>query len=491
MSNGLVSRMAAMMLGTKLVSDQVAELVFKVASTGVNTPIANELSEASVLSGVKKKGAAMAVSLARAETRASVLKKLSRDSRVGVRRAVAANTHCDEETARYLFKWSIKHSDSEIAKSLVDRVDLEWLIDKEMLADATFVDFPWINLTQRLINNKPLFIAAAGFHNRNLELNLAKFLGKGPICGISLTDLVELDRDESYSWTSRADSLVTEAVRNTSQINGELARLLCEHSGRWGWHYGSGAYKVDLDAQRILVDSEVGWLRVLVATVATDREILEKLIEIKDAEVYRALLCDSNRLDKDLLSRFVRSLSDQTASSPGFSGFVTFGSTLLEQEAIALSPEIMVDLLRHSDLSKTCDWLSGRSPVSPEPGQVTELFGEPGRAFAYTGYYSYQNTPSSREGIARAISSYFGQMREHAWSDELVGNLGMDFFTECATEAAGARYLADRLEREFGDDVSSWELTMTLMDGFEGSLDDLVGIVSRLRKSSNDRETLF
>lgn len=145
-----------------------------------------------------------------------------------------------------------------------------------------------------------------------------------------------------------------------------------------------------------------------------------------------------------------------------------------------LSNDGILNLLRHGDVIFTAGWLSGRYPNNlPTTALYTQLTDNPGHANltrSQTGPHEDEQ-PVPFDG--RLLAHLRGVSPEPDYNPDILATMGYTLREAPATVArAAAEVLADKLTDHFADDISAWNLAMTLAEGHTGSIDELVELVA-------------
>lgn len=498
MTKELSRTVCAGMLSGELPSDEVADMVYRHSSIQEAQVITAKVNESLVIAGLKKNGWANALSFATSETRPKILSRLARDSRIQVRRAVANNPHCAKETQEYLFTWTVSHPDAEISRGLVSLMDVDWLCNKERLYEINDRSFAWDDLAERFALRGDTFLAACSFGVAGLDEALAVVLAKGPLFGVSLLDLIH-----SYATGTdderrrRGARLTTRAWERCDHVSVEMAKARVEFDPlfRGALHY----YSVptgDEEAIKILLECGIINLVRLGAVMACTKEHFDILLGLGRPELWRGLLERVSELSEEQLTRFVE-LAFERAKEDGVVGVTGFGASVFQSESPKLSTAMMLNCIRTGNLTHTISWLKGEMSVAPTRTQVAELMGslgESGTAFMFLGYYSNYRSGVDEVAVATMLVGSYDLILEQEWADEVAEGLKGALFSTASRDSAVGRYIARRLTQRFGDDAESWEMAISLINGFQGSISDLIAIVSRLRHANDERgetPTLF
>lgn len=424
-----------------------------------------------------------------------VLDRLARDSRAMVRRTVAANEATASDTLAYLHTWARKRQDAPTLNVLVDRLDVDALL--EGFADdfdttgVWLSDVQWHRFSNRVIDDGTrddvLTVFARDMHVQ-LQSNVTKAVLDGKRSDVTLDEVLDAAptsaRPKIMLWAiSHGPNLSLESARmfidNLVELNGlGLANVL--NTGR---HLEAGVAEHLLDAHLGSCGSLRDRIWNFVSRCSSGPpELITRLLRHGERDTFSVTVrIRAAELDADQVAIAVRRL-DQDPLFCDENG-TQIAAVLFAETPLELTSEQRLVLLRKSFLPLTKSWLAGECQ-RPRPGEVAALIAEPGSAFAGNkawahrrGGQSQSEVPSTREQIAASMRDSFGLVLESDWADEFVDALDKAFLYTVKHDGQALRYVAAKFDAAFGSDPAAWHLAMSLFGDWEGSVAELITTV--------------
>lgn len=451
------------------ISDKsVADVVFSRSTGGDAVQMTSGLSDEIALKHYKGdiKKAATAV---RATTSEQVLAKFAKDPRSSVRRAVAANPHLGMDARLYLHGWGHAKDDTEILRGVLPHMPVREALAALPSMTIRRREYPWAQLAEAVRNDgtAEAYRLAREANHHELNLRVVGHLYGGSVEGFPLESYLE-----GFDASARAELLVSTA-KSVRTLSAEFVDLVVAHGEEVAAQVRSGGLfprlrAVAPDAVKKVLGSDLELLWVGLAQTKVGPHVVHRLLEKNSEEVTTLLATQQHRA-------LTLSMAEKAAPTiaAGRDGYVI--GRFLRDVQVPLSSDAVLTLLRGGNRDVTESWLSGNLPHRPRPGEITALLAEPASAFAHTaGYYRRQvDNPTTADIAQRLVYAIPGMLNER-WSVELVDALGEHFFDLARSNGDLAKYLARRLERAFGSDVSLWEVALTLTGSWTSGLSELI-----------------
>jgi hypothetical protein len=418
------------------------------------------------------------------------LDRFARDSRVTIKRVVAAKSQLLPDTVERLWAYAHKHNDSEIFGGLVDKVSLD-VLSAQLRSATSHETVALLSsmahdrsqvLAERLVaaGDWGLFsLAAAGSRRYGGSFALALAARAVDAEGLEFSDPSSpLNNAASESAVRLPLETLVRGVRHWDRQRAEWAVKLYHDQfapapsasiyevSPYGYHHNAGYVRdevaVDDDAADILVgvlDRSVDSLAHLrsrnrtygAAAALLRRELtsavssnprqasrhFDRLLASGEEDVAITLIWRASAHRRTLTVQRERALLELAASSD----LVASTEGLPPLLGRRVDSDVLLTLLRSGELGVTLEWLSGRRFCPPTPELVAELVADPGKAFFQSRYSSQFNkwarlwwtqlpTPSGwRQNAAGSAAAWFIDMLD--WKPS--GNL--------ATEEAELAYL--------------------------------------------------
>lgn len=489
--------LAAALLRACEQSDAVSDLYYQrsgkacwgaVSALPTDTELAWKLSRSA--------GAANAVNLAQRLTDPALLDRLARkDSRLGVRRAVASNRHCSRETGRYLMTWAIRTGAEKTADVLLRSGRLDWRtalgIYREVDAPKTFPARSFARLVTE--EGTPEAYRLGLSANHEVRRSLVPAVAAGRVPGLSLVEVLDAYPDE-------AAKLLFIALK---KIDLPLAERM---TGAWrsGHQYtctGGGWRLTEPAAEYLATQAPVELQRVLAAAKISPqvtkalldtgdrvviRTVAKKAATAGDTETALAALATGNPAAAEALT----GMKASTEVSPrivevllaGELGETIVGSStwarVWEVHSVCLDPPLRLEVLRRAGRGITAKWLSldGRDPRAATIEDLRRLVEDPGKAFHTNLSYDRQGFSDRDTTLTWIAGQNVGG--ERPWADgllDLIEDVSSSLGVLMSYEFP--RLLLDRLQRRFGNRVEAHDMFVTMAPTWPGRLDDLLEAV--------------
>lgn len=155
--------------------------------------------------------------------------------------------------------------------------------------------------------------------------------------------------------------------------------------------------------------------------------------------------------------------------------------TMLVEHGTELTPSDVTSMLRrHGTLDMTATWLEGGYGCKPTPFVVQSLIDAPGMAWRTLAFRN-EHVPAT---LADALttwpgSSYLERIAQPAWNEPLMRALPL---ARLATLSLWAPLLDRVLREQHGDDPVVWEAALSLADGWDGTVAELVDAAAALSR---------
>jgi hypothetical protein len=472
------SRLAAALL-PHADATEVADALLSV--TDIDTGVLDlkaEISETAAL-GQMKASWAVTATVARSISSPTVLDRLSRDSRRAVRREVARNSHTTTATLEYLHTWAVKHTDEEVLRAVVGRLDLRLLlatIIEHRSSSGLRKAYPFETLASRIASSNDPALIREAWEARLAEVmtRLTRFYRKGEFTTPTLTELFATLTHEERRHVA-ADCL----SQGHLPVDAELASLvvdLLDHVQALESHDFQRRRLSQLalsdEAAVMFAKSEDEFLQeqcALARTTLPD-EAVEALIDFGLDNVHLHLSAQHvNQLDGDRAERMVPS----SAGAPS-----TTCENLMRSAPGELTTKARILLLELSGRALTISWLSGDTEHSPRPGEVARVVRNK-KAWKHQigrGYDAGEETTD--DVIVASTSAQWASILTQPWADEFVDTLGDAWFKAAMRwprpEQPAIVYLNSRLARAFGTDGALWRTAIQFSPTWEGGLAELI-----------------
>ena len=514
-----IGNIARAALAAGLPTQEVATAAFR--RTKLHSPIKMPvaITSAAALVSTKKDGWQAGVSHAQSTCDPELLDRLSRDPRLQIRRAVAHNVHTSEETRRYLYNWAATHDDIETLSHLAERIDVEWVLRSDF-PDATdrCVHFHESRRRTQLLtligraadeaaHGRPgAMQAALDAKKTSIDHALGIVCRNSRVPGFSLADVVHYPVANFYEpytrssdpATQRALVILEAALSEPHVVDEEFAKLLAEYASVLNVPVNAVNTTTagTPEATQILMDSldthpgSLNW--ILAARIATKEEHLdvilrtEQLSVIYELQVRMRTLVHAEEGIASLLTQrqwadFVYVVNNVANLSPPFFAKVN----LFESKTPPpLDAATVLELVRDGDPIRTVKWLSGQTAFNPEPGQVLEFVKNPRRALGSL-MSSTEDERVVRSKIVACLDGEFEQILTQPWADELADALSVEFFARASYSRPVMKYIIDRLTKWIGVGLEAWEIVFGLLATHEGSVGQMVNIVTTMLKAQN------
>lgn len=398
-----------------------------------------------------------------------LLDQLARDSRLSVRRAVAANAHATASTRSWLLAKAYKCNDETSLLRLVRYVPAT-----EMLATRPRTGpFPSQSLAYEVLKEGRRDQLAALLRSPDKELCSAALVecakgDWGDREGMDFTDaLVELDRNPSATFA------LGKALLQAPHLDEAWAEVLAADLGVWrvakqnaGGNFTTAvqnnsrapqtcsAEAFDVLAAAHPSQEFLTWLCGRVLDDDALRAAVDVLVAHPDPEVSAPFLTSNgNRLDTVLAHRLLRAVIDagQLTSS--------FAHLAFSKASAALPRDIKVQLAASNVKVVLLPWVAGRwprhSPTDPDEVAAAVAAVRPG-------------------ALTQVGTEFSAELAEAEHVDAFADACGEYLHGSLLTNSSVAAYVAARLCRELGADEALWATALALLADWTASIGDLI-----------------
>jgi hypothetical protein len=465
-------------------NQEVVDLLFAKASVTSQVKLSAGLSDEVALAQVKGPLDRAVTVSASSHTGPAVLAKMSKDSRVTVRRALLANPSTPYETVLALNHWAHAKSDTsgqgdECISTAILRLraaDMVDVIEKSGMRQFTrHYSYPVEAIGKAVVETRDATLVkrAYAMGSVSLSASVATALYEQSAPSVSLTELLA-----TSNQAARTASLA--ALADSQQMCSlELAELVASNEEAVG-SYHNRFLLTSPGAEEALLASHHLSVRMLAISSGVRGELLDKSIEgAKELNELNALVASvgpqmSARQESAIIRRYL--------------GFIAQGSEVRTSSLSALlsacrkrvSKPALLGLLRAGGGEFTAAWLSGHFPSNqPRPGELTSLVEEPGKAFSsiqVRSYYSRVNAEelTDAERLRNLLVACMNAALQGPWADEVALHLGENLLANLSSRPGAARYVTARFEKCFGSDMSCWESALSLAADWTSSIDELI-----------------
>lgn len=405
-----------------------------------------------------------------------VLATYAKDSRVSVRRLVAANPATPEDTRKYLLEWADKHNELEV------KVALALFMPAEVLDSSPGITNDLARSLARGIRQSgdPELVRRGWSYSTKLRQELVPFIYEEKPGGFTLEEAV-------HEVPSRElPTLLGFITRNVVTVTPELVRVfaLLDDAQQDGF---SALYtnKVAFTSEAIALVKELRPLSLirLLAKCASDDGTLRFLLTVEDSTVSDNLV----ERGEELPTWAALELGPVLAKTGPFEERVA--RKYLRIPGVA-TRENLLTILRVYGSSVTDDWVLGKLCGDPDPVVLATLAREPGNAFRYKLPPNLSYRVSGRElvnGFDESSEPWLSladhQVREltkSAWADLAIACMGpntlrlLTGYPSVHRQTELSSYIYQRMYRTFGNNTAAWDTCVSLIDEWEGGLDDLL-----------------
>lgn len=465
-------------------SSQVADLLFSRATVEHAISLSAPLSDAVAANHVKGQiGRSLTVSSSE-HTSSTVLAKMSKDTRITVRRALLANPSTPYETVLALNHWAHAKEDKssqgdECISTAILRLKAHDMVDvitkSGMRCFNGHYGYPFDKIAAAVVAERDAALVtsayALGITELCNELAVAVYEQSSPV--VTLTELVTASEDK------RTDAL-TSLVETQQMCSLELAELLSGNSKAVN-SYRSRFVLVGDGADAALLRSPHASVRHLALLSGVRGELLDSTIaEASDVTALNAVI---------LTVGAQLSAKQEVAALKRYQQFFAAGASVPSRTLVMVlsacrrrvAKQQLLSLLRAGGHELTSAWVTGQFPANlPRPGELTALVEEPGSAFtAPPTRHHWNAAPTTTESTPEErvrnllVSTMNGALRGDC-ADEVASHLGSALLPNIGTRPRAARYVTSRFEAAFNDDMACWETVLSLAGDWTSSIDELV-----------------